>query len=73
MSDILVTEICCDLRDTISSCLESHFVSFLGYEETIFHQFLYSGPEVVQSEWVGVKIKVILVTIETLEQFMTLM
>ena len=72
MSDILVTEVCSDLGDAISSSLESGFVYFLGYEETIFHQFLQSGTEFFQTERVGIKIKVILVTIETLKQFVTL-
>ena len=73
MSDILVTEICSDLGNTIFSRLKSGFVSFLGYEETIFQQFLQSDVKIFQSERTLIKIKVILVTIKTLEQFMTLM
>ena len=73
MSNILVTEVCGDLGDAILSCLESGFVSFLGYEKTIFHQFHQSDAKIFQCVGTRIKIKVILVTIEILEQFMTLM
>ena len=72
MSDILVTEVSSDLGDTIFGYLESLVVGLLGYEEAVFHQFLQCGVEVLQCERVGVKVKVVLVTIKSLEQFVAL-